>query len=68
MIWAWDIETTLTDFASRYYRHALTLGLLLRPIGKTIYFMPPYVINLEAATHLGTGALLALEATLKEEC
>jgi adenosylmethionine-8-amino-7-oxononanoate aminotransferase len=68
MIWAWDIETTLTDFASRYYRQALTRGLLLRPIGKTIYFMPPYVIDLEEAAHLGRGALLALEDTLDEEC
>lgn len=67
MIWAWDIETTLTDFPSRYYRHALAHGLLLRPIGKTIYFMPPYVIDLEEATHLGRGALLALETTLRDE-
>lgn len=67
MIWAWDVETTLTDFSSRYYCHALAQGLLLRPIGNTLYFMPPYVIDLEAAYHLGAGALTALEATLSEE-
>ena len=64
MIWAWDIETTSPDFSAQYYRHALKQGLLLRPIGKTLYFMPPYVIDHAAANHLAVGALLALEATL----
>jgi adenosylmethionine-8-amino-7-oxononanoate aminotransferase len=27
------------------YRHALERGVLLRPIGNTVYFMPPYVIG-----------------------
>jgi len=27
------------------YRHALQRGLLLRPIGSVIYFMPPYVVS-----------------------
>ncbi|WGS85572.1 adenosylmethionine--8-amino-7-oxononanoate transaminase [Methylomonas sp. UP202] len=27
------------------YRHALAQGVLLRPLGNVIYFMPPYVIN-----------------------
>jgi len=29
----------------RIYRHALENGALLRPLGTTIYFMPPYVIE-----------------------
>jgi adenosylmethionine---8-amino-7-oxononanoate aminotransferase len=29
----------------RVYRYALTRGLLLRPLGNIIYFMPPYVIT-----------------------
>jgi len=29
------------------YRHALSRGVLLRPIGDVIYFMPPYVITPE---------------------
>jgi adenosylmethionine---8-amino-7-oxononanoate aminotransferase len=29
----------------RIYRHALSRGALLRPLGTTIYFMPPYVIS-----------------------
>ena len=29
------------------YRHALTRGVLLRPIDNVVYFMPPYVITPE---------------------
>jgi adenosylmethionine-8-amino-7-oxononanoate aminotransferase len=29
------------------YRHALTRGVLLRPLGNVIYFMPPYVVTPE---------------------
>jgi adenosylmethionine-8-amino-7-oxononanoate aminotransferase len=71
MVWAWDIETALPDFARRYSRHALAHGLLLRPIGHTLYAMPPYAID--AATDGGSGdwlaqgALAALEDTLAEE-
>jgi adenosylmethionine-8-amino-7-oxononanoate aminotransferase len=31
----------------RVYRHALQRGVLLRPLGDVIYFMPPYVLNHE---------------------
>jgi len=29
----------------RVYQHALQQGVLLRPLGNVVYFMPPYVIN-----------------------
>ena len=29
----------------RVHRHALSRGVLLRPIGNVVYFMPPYVIS-----------------------
>ncbi len=31
----------------RVYRHALEQGVLLRPLGNVVYFMPPYVITPE---------------------
>lgn len=31
----------------KVYRHALSQGVLLRPLGNVIYFMPPYVITPE---------------------
>jgi len=38
--YAWDERRGLT-----VYQHALQRGVLLRPIGNVIYFMPPYVIT-----------------------
>ena len=67
MIWAWDVDTKLPDFSSRFHQHAMAHGVLLRPIGNTIYAMPPYVMNEDAASHLARGALAALQATLSEE-
>jgi adenosylmethionine---8-amino-7-oxononanoate aminotransferase len=29
----------------RVYRHALCAGVLLRPLGNVVYFMPPYVVD-----------------------
>ena len=31
----------------RVYRHALTRGVLLRPLGNVVYFMPPYCVTAE---------------------
>ena len=67
MIWAWDVDTTLPDFSRRYHQHAMARGLVLRPIGKTLYAMPPYVLDDEAVQCLASGALAALNATLQEE-
>ncbi len=67
MIWAWDVDTALPDFARRYHRHAMARGLVLRPIGNTLYAMPPYVLDEAEVQHLATQALAALEATLAEE-
>ncbi|MFM2408764.1 MAG: adenosylmethionine--8-amino-7-oxononanoate aminotransferase BioA [Pseudomonadota bacterium] len=45
MIWAFEVVSPHQDFAQRCHRLALDNELLLRPIGNTIYFMPPYVIS-----------------------
>ena len=70
MIWAWDVDPAQTPtpfFARRFARHAMEQGVLLRPIGNTLYAMPPYVIDAEAAEHLARGAFAALQATLAED-
>jgi adenosylmethionine-8-amino-7-oxononanoate aminotransferase len=40
----------------RIYRHALERGALIRPLGTTIYFMPPYVIEPAEIETLATVA------------
>jgi adenosylmethionine-8-amino-7-oxononanoate aminotransferase len=45
MIWAFDVDSDDTAFARRFFEAALARELLLRPIGNTVYFMPPYVIG-----------------------
>ncbi|MGY8905245.1 MAG: adenosylmethionine--8-amino-7-oxononanoate transaminase [Burkholderiales bacterium] len=67
MMWAWDVDTTAPTFSRTYQQHAMANGVLLRPIGNTIYAMPPYVMDEDTASHLARGALAALEATLAED-
>jgi adenosylmethionine-8-amino-7-oxononanoate aminotransferase len=64
MLWAWDAVTDDPLFSRRFHRAALDLGLLLRPIGRTLYFMPPYVINDADMAHLVEGSLRALDRAL----
>jgi adenosylmethionine-8-amino-7-oxononanoate aminotransferase len=45
MIWAFEVETQHRDFSRRCFALALEKELLLRPVGNTIYFMPPYIID-----------------------
>ena len=46
----------------RVYRHALSRGVLLRPIGNVVYFMPPYVITPGEIDLLAAVAAEAIEA------
>lgn len=45
MIFAFDVDTERPQFARQSYQAAMQQGLLLRPIGNTVYFMPPYTIT-----------------------
>jgi adenosylmethionine-8-amino-7-oxononanoate aminotransferase len=47
MIWAFDVTDATPDFAMRFSQSALTQGVLLRPIGNTVYCMPPYIVDEE---------------------
>ena len=60
MIWAFDVDTEDALFPRKFYSAALERGLLLRPLGKTVYFMPPYVIEEDQMDRLvdGTRAIL----------
>ena len=45
MIWAFEVDSDEPDFSRRFFAAALKHELLLRPLGKTVYFMPPYIIS-----------------------
>jgi adenosylmethionine-8-amino-7-oxononanoate aminotransferase len=65
MIWAFDVETEAPDFARHYYQQGLAQGLLLRPIGNTVYFMPPYVIADDEIDWLAGQTLAVLRKMLR---
>ncbi len=65
MLWAFDVDTSDPLFSRRYHAAALQRGLLLRPIGNTLYFMPPYVIDEAASRWLADGALATLNEVLQ---
>ena len=45
MILAFEVDTARRDFAPWCFAAGLERGILLRPIGRTVYFMPPYVVD-----------------------
>ncbi|MDP2240333.1 MAG: adenosylmethionine--8-amino-7-oxononanoate transaminase [Burkholderiales bacterium] len=49
MIWAFEVAADDPGFSRDFYQRALERELLLRPIGNTVYFMPPYIISDEEA-------------------
>lgn len=61
MIWAFEVVGTPAGFARSFYQAALAQELLLRPIGNTVYFMPPYVISQDEMVMLVERVLLVLD-------
>jgi adenosylmethionine-8-amino-7-oxononanoate aminotransferase len=57
MIWAFDAANAAPGFASRFHQAALAQGVFIRPIGHTVYIMPPYVT--------GTDEMRGLADTLR---
>lgn len=66
MIWAFDVrpEHAQGRFAERFHQIARRHELLIRPIGRTVYLMPPYLLN-EALSQWLAQRLMAVldEAT-----
>lgn len=54
--YAWQERRGLT-----VYRHALSRGVLLRPVGNVVYFMPPYVITPEEIDFMVSVAAEGIE-------
>jgi adenosylmethionine-8-amino-7-oxononanoate aminotransferase len=64
MIWAFDAAVDDPGFARRFFTEALQHELLLRPIGRTVYLMPPYILDEEEIALLGQGTLKVFEKVL----
>lgn len=62
MIAALDVETDNPCFSRQFYRTALNESALIRPIGNTVYLMPPYVIDESGIEHLVEALNRALNA------
>jgi len=45
MIWAFDVPDAGMEFGIEFHRKALEAGVLLRPLGNTVYWMPPYIVG-----------------------
>ncbi|WP_298620228.1 adenosylmethionine--8-amino-7-oxononanoate transaminase [uncultured Zoogloea sp.] len=64
MILAFDVEGAPAGFSRRFFTEALARELLLRPIGNTVYTMPPYILSDAEIDHLASQTAAALEASL----
>jgi adenosylmethionine-8-amino-7-oxononanoate aminotransferase len=66
MIWAFDVREAHAGerFAERFHLAARTQGLLIRPIGRTVYLMPPYLLNEEHVAYLSARIASTLNAVL----
>jgi len=64
MIFAFDVDTQNTQFAKQCYQAAVQQELLLRPIGKTVYWMPPYTINEEEIDFMVNTTLKVIRSIL----
>ncbi len=62
MIWAFEVESPHADFAQRCFSLGLRHELLLRPMGNTVYFMPPYIITEEEMQMLVERTLTIIES------
>ena len=61
MIWAFDVAGAGPGFATRFHRMALTHGVFIRPIGNTVYVMPPYVTSVGEMRGLAEAMLSCLD-------
>jgi adenosylmethionine---8-amino-7-oxononanoate aminotransferase len=61
MIWAFEVDTARKDFSRWFAAEALTREMLLRPIGRTVYWMPPYCLADDEMEMLASRTLEIVE-------
>ncbi len=60
MVWAFDVGDAGRGFANRFHCAALAHGVFIRPIGNTVYVMPPYIVDAGAMRQLADALLACL--------
>lgn len=63
MIWAFDAVGATPGFSRRFFTEGTRQELLLRPIGNTVYLMPPYILSDEEIAGLAARTLSVFEKT-----
>jgi adenosylmethionine-8-amino-7-oxononanoate aminotransferase len=68
MIWAFDVREALTGtrFAERFHLAGRERELLIRPIGRTVYLMPPYLLDDSLSNWLAGRLLATLDDVLSQ--
>jgi adenosylmethionine-8-amino-7-oxononanoate aminotransferase len=61
MLDAFEVTSTRSDFARWFFAQGLSHNVLLRPIGNTVYFMPPYIVTDFEYAQLVDATLAILE-------
>jgi adenosylmethionine-8-amino-7-oxononanoate aminotransferase len=64
MIWAFDAQTDDPEFSRKFFAAAQQQELLLRPIGGTVYLIPPYKLDDDEIAQLATRTRHVFEQTI----
>ena len=64
MIWAFDAIGATPDFSRRFFATAVEHELLMRPIGATVYMMPPYILSDDEIDGLAANTLAVFDKTM----
>ncbi len=68
MIWAFDVRERFAGqrFAERFHLAGRERELLIRPIGRTVYLMPPYLLDDALSQWLAQRVLATLDEVLNQ--
>jgi adenosylmethionine-8-amino-7-oxononanoate aminotransferase len=66
MIAAFDATGVDATFSRRFFANATRQELLLRPIGATVYVMPPYIVDDDEIALLAARTMAVFDQTLAE--
>ncbi|SNX28953.1 adenosylmethionine-8-amino-7-oxononanoate aminotransferase [Polynucleobacter meluiroseus] len=68
MILAFDVKPSqiknIRSFSRDLFAASLQEGILIRPIGNTVYVMPPYILSAQETEQMGSAVQRALEKVL----